>query len=429
MSVAPAIIIDLAIILVLLAASALIAGAEVAFFSLSPSDIESIRKKKGKKYERILYLLGKPENLLATLLVTNNLLNIGIVILSTWFTSEILNFHEHPVLTFILQVVVITFLILLVAELLPKVYSTRHNLRVAKLMAMPLASLERLLRPVNRVLIGSTTLVRRRISNQPDPLTMNELSDALNLTGEDLIEEEKILKGIVRFGNIEVREIMKPRVDIVSLDITASFSQVFNQMVELGYSRVPVYFEDLDDIRGILYLKDLLPHVRKPDSFRWQSLIRPPFFIPESKRINDLLEEFRKNKMHVALIVDEFGGTSGLVTLEDILEEIVGEIRDESDDEDILFRKVGENAYLFDGKTLLNDLIRALSLEEDFFDAVKGGADTLAGLILEIRGEIPDPGDKITINHLTFIVKSRDDRRIKEVQVLVGRPPDEMPEN
>lgn len=422
-----AIFIDLAVVLVLLAASALVSGAEVAFFSLNPNDIEAIRQKKGKRYKQILTLIGKPEDLLATLLVSNNLLNIGIVILSTWFTSEVLNFTDHPVLTFIIQMVLITFLILLVAEVLPKVYSTRHALRVAKLMALPLATLERILRPVNRILIGSTSLVRKRLWEQPDPLTLNELSDALDLTGDDLVEEEKILKGIVRFGNIDVKEIMKPRVDIVSVDIEAPFRSVFNQMAELGYSRVPVYSNDLDDIRGILYLKDLLPHLAKPDTFRWQSLLRPPIFVPENKKINDLLEEFRKNKMHLALIVDEYGGTSGLVTMEDILEEIVGEIRDESDDEEYQFQKISDHSFLFNGKTLLNDLLKILSLEEDFFDEVKGGADTLAGLILELKGEIPEPGEEITLNHLTFVVKNRDDRRIKEIQVTINRPENEIP--
>lgn len=423
----PALFIDLAVVLVLLAASALVSGAEVAFFSLNPNDIESIKQKKGKRYKQILLLISKPEDLLATLLVSNNLLNIGIVILSTWFTSEALSFNDHPVLTFIIQIVLITFLILLVAEVLPKVYSTRHALRVARFMALPLSTLEKILRPVNRILIGSTSLVRKRMWEQPDPLTLNELSDALDLTGEDLVEEEKILKGIVRFGNIEVKEIMKPRVDIVSVDIESPFRSVFNRMVELGYSRVPVYNSDLDDIRGILYLKDLLPHIKKPDTFRWQSLMRPPIFVPENKKINDLLEEFRKNKMHLALIVDEYGGTSGLVTMEDILEEIVGEIRDESDDEEYLFQRISDDSFLFNGKTLLNDLLKILSLEEDFFDEVKGGADTLAGLILELKGEIPETGEEITLNHLTFVVKNRDDRRIKEIQVTISHPANEIP--
>lgn len=421
MEFSPGLIVDLVVILILLAASALVSGAEVAFFSLTPSEIEAVKARKGRGSVRVLNLLGRPEDLLATLLVCNNLVNIGIVILSTWFTGEVLSFSGHPVLTFIIQVVVITFVILLICEVLPKVYSTRHALQVVYLMVVPLTVLERLLRPFNRILVGSGSILKRRMKEQADPLTMEELSEALHLTGDDLKEEEKILQGIVRFGNIEVKEIMKPRVDIQALDIDLSFRKIFETMVDQGYSRFPVYRGDLDDIKGILYIKDLLQHTNKPDNFRWQSLLRQPFFIPENKRINDLLEEFRKNKMHLALVVDEYGGTSGLITLEDILEEIVGEIRDESDEEDHLYQKIGEGSFIFNGKTPINDLIRILSLPEDFFDEFKGGSDTLAGLILEIRGELPERGEEITINELTFVIKNRDDRRIKEIQINLAK--------
>jgi gliding motility-associated protein GldE len=421
MEFSPGLIVDLVVILILLAASALISGAEVAFFSMTPSDIESVKSRKGRTPGRVLNLIGRPEDLLATLLVCNNLINIGIVILSTWFTGQLLNFTDHPVLTFILQVVVITFVILLICEVLPKVYSTRHALQVVFLMAMPLTILERVLRPFNRVLVGSGSILKRKMKDQADPLTMEELSEALNLTGDDLKEEEKILQGIVRFGNIEVKEIMKPRVDIHALDIGFPFRKVFETMVDLGYSRFPVYHEDLDDIRGVLYIKDLLQHVNKPDTFKWQTLLRQPFFIPENKRINDLLEEFRKNKMHLALVVDEYGGTSGLITLEDILEEIVGEIRDESDDEDYQYHKTDDGSFVFNGKTPINDVIRILDLKEDFFDDHKGGSDTLAGLILEIRGELPEKGEQIRIKELTFVIKNRDDRRIKEIQINLAQ--------
>lgn len=412
-------IIELIVILLLLAASALVSGAEVAFFSLGPNERNQLNLKNSKAARRVLTLLVKPEDLLATLLVANNLVNMGIVILSTWVTASLLSFTGYPVLKFIIQIVLITFVILLFGEVLPKIYATRHSLRLAQFVSIPVLTLERALRPVNRILIGSTSLVRKRLKDQSTPLTMDELSEALVLTGQELVEEEKILKGIVRFGNIEVGEIMRPRVDVYSLDIKEPFRSVFDRMIELGYSRFPVYQKDLDDIRGILYVKDLLSHVQKTNSFRWQSLLRPAFFIPENKRINDLLQEFRQNKMHMAIVVDEYGGTSGLITLEDILEEIVGEIRDESDDEDTMIQKIGEKSYLCNGKTSLHDLVKALELDEDFFEQVKGGSETLAGLILELKGEIPEPGERIQLNYLTFVIKSRDDRRIKEIEIKI----------
>jgi len=412
-------IIELIVILLLLAASALVSGAEVAFFSLGPNERNQLNLKNSKAARMVLTLLVKPEDLLATLLIANNLVNMGIVILSTWVTASLLSFTGYPVLKFIIQIVLITFVILLFGEVLPKIYATRHSLRLAQFMSIPVLTLERILRPVNRVLIGSTSLVRKRLKDQSAPLTMDELSEALVLTGQELVEEEKILKGIVRFGNIEVGEIMRPRVDVYSLDIKEPFRSVFDRMIELGYSRFPVYQKDLDDIRGILYVKDLLSHVQKTNSFRWQSLIRPAFFIPENKRINDLLQEFRQNKMHMAIVVDEYGGTSGLITLEDILEEIVGEIRDESDDEDTMIQKIGEKSYLCNGKTSLHDLVKALELDEDYFEQVKGGSETLAGLILELKGEIPEPGERIQLNYLTFVIKSRDDRRIKEIEIKI----------
>jgi putative hemolysin len=368
----------------------------------------------------VLGLLNNPEELLATLLVANNLVNMGIVILSTWVTDVMLNFPGFPVLKFLIQVVVITFLILLIGEVLPKIYATRHSLRLSKMMATPVTGMVRVLHPVNKVLIGSTSIVRKRIRDINSPLTMDHLSDALVLTGQELVEEEKMLKGIVRFGNISVGEIMKPRVDIFSLDIKEPFRLILTHMIDMGYSRFPVYHENLDDIRGILYVKDFLSHIEKSNTFKWQSLIRPAFFIPENKRINDLLQEFRQNKMHMAIVVDEYGGTSGLITLEDILEEIVGEIRDESDEEDLMIQKTGDRTFLCNGKTSLHDLVKALELDESYFEIIKGGAETLAGLILELKGEIPELDERIQLNYLTFVVRSRDDRRIKEVEIIVA---------
>ena len=416
-------IIELIVIFLLLAASASISGAEVAFFSLGPRQREILEQNHTKAGRRVLNLIVKPEDLLATLLVSNNLVNMGIVILSTWVTDEVLSFTGSPVLKFVIQVVLITFVILLVGEVLPKIYATRHPEGFAQVMSLPVVTLERLLRPLNHILIGSTSLVKRRLKDQPPPLSIGDLSEAIVLTGPELEEEEKILKGIVRFGNIGVAEIMKPRVDIFALDVKEPFRMVYNKVVETGYSRIPVYRKDLDDITGILYIKDLIAHIHKPDSFRWQSLVRPPFFIPENKRINDLLQEFRQNKMHMAIVVDEYGGTSGLITLEDILEEIVGEIRDESDEEESLIHKTAQGSYLCNGKVYLNDLLKALDLEEDFFAQVKGGSGTLAGLILELReGELPRPGQIIRFEFLTFVIKNSDDRRISEVEIIMEKP-------
>lgn len=416
---------ELIVILVFLAISALISGAEVAFFSLGPQEKDNLEKKKSSSSKRILSLLKRPEDLLATILVTNNLFNIGIVILSTWFTEQVLAFDAHPVLKFILQIVLITFVILMIGEVLPKVYATRHSLRVAHFMAVPMIILEKISRPVNRLLIKSTSFVKRKVRESGSSLTVEQLSEALNLTGDELLDEEKILKGIVRFGNIEVKEIMRPRVDIAALDIQSPFTVILRQMIDNGYSRFPVYHRDLDHLKGVLYLKDMMAHLQKNDSFRWQSLIRPAFFIPENKKIGDLLEEFRSNRMHLALVVDEYGGTSGLVTLEDILEEIVGEIRDESDEEDILFEKVNDHTFIFNGKTPLNDLTKILELQDDFFDEIKGGADTIAGLILEMSGEIPEMGKVMVFNQLTFTVRNRDERRIREVQINLAENQDE----
>jgi len=413
-------IIQLIAITLLLAASALFSGAEVAFFSLGPTEKDQLNARNSKTAQRVLHLLQIPEDLLATLLVVNNVVNMCVVILSTWITDAILSFPDHPLLKFIIQVVLITFILLLLGEVLPKIYATRHSLRLTNFMSLPVILLERIVRPINRVLIGSTSLVRKRLKDQSSQLTMDELSDAIGLTGQELVEEEKILKGIVKFGLIEAGEIMKPRVDIAALDITEPFRVVFNQMIEMGYSRFPVFQKDLDDIKGLIYLKDLLSHVQKPDTFRWQTLIRSAFFVPENKKISELLQEFRQNKMHMAIVVDEYGGTSGLITMEDVLEEIVGEIRDESDEEDLMILKTGTKSFTCNGKISLHDLTKALDLPEDYFDKDKGGSETLAGLVLELRGEIPELGEVIQLNNLTFVIKSRDERRIKELEILIN---------
>tara|TARA_R110002050_G_scaffold2116_3_gene12938 strand:- start:9623 stop:10942 length:1320 start_codon:yes stop_codon:yes gene_type:complete len=416
-----AVILSLAFILVLLFSSALISGSEVAYFSLSPQDHEKLKSVKSRQNQAIQKNLESPEKLLATILVANNFVNVGIVILSAYTVGKLFNFTSSPTLGFIFQVVIITFILLLFGEIIPKVYATRHPLGFARFMAIPLIVLERIFRPVNSVLIYSTSFVKRRFQKQTQNISVNELSQALELTLEHEHNEDKeILEGIVKFGNKNVVEIMRSRVDVEALDLKDSYNKVINLINESGYSRIPVYSGSFDNIKGILYIKDLLPHIHKKENFKWQTIIRPPFYVPETKKIDDLLEEFQKNKVHMAIVVDEYGGSSGIVTLEDVLEEIVGEIVDEFDEEENYFAKISENKYLFDGKILLHDFYKITGTNDHVFDDYKGDADTLAGLILELRGEIPVVHEKLTCENFDFSIESVDNRRIKKIKVEIN---------
>ena len=412
--------ISLLVIVFLLMLSALISGSEVAYFSLSPDEKHKIFNTSARKNNYIRKNLESPEQLLATILVANNFVNVGIVILSSFTVDSLIDFSNEPILGFIVQVIVISFVILLVGEIIPKVYSTHHALKFARFIAVPMYYTIKLLKPVNSILIFSTSFINNRIHAYNNHISVDELSQALELTSKtELKEDTDILKGIVKFGNKSVVEIMRSRVDVVSIDINSGFSKVMSLITETGFSRIPVFSETFDNIKGILYIKDLLPHVHKGASFRWQSIIRPPFYVPETKKIDDLLEEFQKNKVHMAIVVDEYGGTSGIVTLEDVLEEIVGEITDEFDEEEKFYTKISENKYLFDGKTLLNDFYKVIGIEEGIFDDVKGEADTLAGLILELKGEIPAKNDTITCKNYVFSIEAVDNRRIKQIKVEI----------
>ncbi len=412
--------ISILVIVFLLMLSALISGSEVAYFSLSPDEKHKIFNTSAKKNNYIRKNLESPEQLLATILVANNFVNVGIVILSSFTVDSLIDFSNEPILGFIVQVIVISFVILLVGEIIPKVYSTHHALKFARFIAVPMYYTIKLLKPVNSILIFSTSFINNRIHAYNNHISVDELSQALELTSKtELKEDTDILKGIVKFGNKSVVEIMRSRVDVVSIDINSGFSKVMSLITETGFSRIPVFSETFDNIKGILYIKDLLPHVHKGASFRWQSIIRPPFYVPETKKIDDLLEEFQKNKVHMAIVVDEYGGTSGIVTLEDVLEEIVGEITDEFDEEEKFYTKISENKYLFDGKTLLNDFYKVTGIEEGIFDDVKGEADTLAGLILELKGEIPAKNDTITCKNYVFSIEAVDNRRIKQIKVEI----------
>lgn len=412
--------ISLLVIAILLVFSALISGSEVAYFSLSPAEKHKISRTSSKKSSYIQKNLEFPEQLLATILVANNFVNVGIVILSSFTVDSIVDFTNEPILGFIIQVVIISFVILLFGEIIPKVYSTHHAMKFARFIAIPLHYTIKVLKPVNSILIFSTSFLNSRIHAYNSHISVDELSQALELTSKtELKDDTEILKGIVKFGNKSVAEIMRSRVDVVSVDIDTSYSKIMTLITETGFSRIPVFSDSFDNIKGILYIKDLLPHVLKGASFRWQSIIRPPFYVPETKKIDDLLEEFQKNKVHMAIVVDEYGGTSGIVTLEDVLEEIVGEITDEFDEEEKFYTKISENKYLFDGKTMLNDFYKVIELEDTVFDDVKGEADTLAGLILELKGEIPVKNDTITYKNYVFTIEAVDNRRIKQIKVEI----------
>ena len=422
-------IIGVFVLLILLFISALMSGSEVAYFSLSPADLNKLKSSRNKRSRAVLKLYNMPEKLLSTILVANNTINIAIVILGAFISARSFNFTNAPVLGFIIEVVIITFLILFFGEIMPKVYATRNVLPVALAISLPLLVLEKLFKPVTSVLILSSSFFKKRTMQSHNNLSMNDLSDALELTSTALHEDRKILKGIVKFGNMNVSAIMCPRVDVTAFDIKSGFCHIIPQIIESGFSRIPVYSGSFDNVKGILYAKDVLPYSNNPDSFKWQALMRPPYFVPETKKINDLLKEFQLKKIHMAVVIDEYGGTSGIVTLEDILEEIVGEIGDESDDDQVMFRKVDENTYIFEGKVLLNDFYRIFNIESDLFDEVRGESETLAGLVLEITGEIPQVGRKLKVNNFTFIIESADKRRIMEIRVIKeGSKNDKNPE-
>lgn len=412
--------VSLIVILILLFCSALISASEVAYFSLSPSEKQKVAVRSTKKHNYTSKNLESPEQLLATVLVANNFVNVGVVILSSFTVDHLLDFSKEPVWEFVFKIIVISFVILVIGEIIPKVYATRHALKFARFIALPLHFLIKILKPFNSLLILSTSFVNKRLHTGAQHISVDQLSQALELTSHlELKEDKEILKGIVKFGNKNVVEIMRSRVDVVSADIKDNYSQILKLITENGFSRIPVYSGTFDDIKGILYIKDILPHIHKGATFRWQSIIRPPFYVPETKKIDDLLEEFQKNKVHMAIVVDEYGGTSGIVTLEDVLEEIVGEITDEFDEEESFYTKISENKYLFDGKTLLHDFYKVIGSDEAIFEEMKGEADTLAGLILELKGEIPAKNDMITCKNFVFTIESVDNRRIKQIKVEI----------
>jgi putative hemolysin len=415
------IFIGLLVIIILLIGSALMSGSEVAFFSFSPEEIEKLKSHKDKRSKSVLNLYNKPEKLLSTVLVANNTINIAIVLLAAFLSSKMFDFSSEPVLGFITNVVVITFLLLFFGEVMPKVYASRNHVSLALFMAYPLTFLEKLFQPVTSLLIWSSSFVKKRTMTRRSNISMDDLSDALELTSDDFTEDEKILKGIVNFGNINVSAIMCSRIDVTAIDIKSGFDKIVPVIIDSGFSRIPVYSGSFDNVKGILYAKDVLPYTNNPGNFKWQALLRPPYFVPETKMINDLLKEFQTKKIHMAVVIDEYGGTSGIVTLEDILEEIVGDITDESDDDQLLFRKLDEKTYIFEAKILLNDFCKVLDIEEDLLEDVRGESETLAGLILELTGEIPQKDQIIKYRNFVFRIESADRRKIKEIRVEINK--------
>ena len=400
--------------------SALMSATEVAFFSLRPEDIKTYKAKKDKKSKTIMRLYDNPEKLLSTVLVANNTINIAIVLLAAYLSSKMFDFSSEPVLGFIINVVAITFILLFFGEVMPKVYASRNHITITNLMASPVSALEKILRPIATLLIFSSAFVKKRTGTRHTNISMDDLSDALELTSENFNEDEKILKGIVNFGNINVNAIMCSRTDVTAVDIRSGFDKIISTIINSGFSRIPVYSNSFDNVKGILYAKDVLPYTNNPPGFKWQSLLRPPYFVPETKKINDLLKEFQTKKMHMAIVIDEYGGTSGLITLEDILEEIVGEIANEGDEESSLFRKLDEKTYIFKAKILLNDFCKVMDIEEDIFEDVRGESETLAGLVLELTGEIPKKDRVIKFRNFVFKIESVDKRRIKEISVEIN---------
>ena len=408
------------VIFVLLFCSALVSGAEVALFSLSQKDIDDALQENPSKGKIISRLLEKPKKLLATLLVANNFINIAVVILFSYVGQELFSGISSTILKFSVEVIVVTFFILLFGEVLPKVYASRNNVKFAKWAAYPVSGLDTLLSPISLPMRKVTIYLHNKLGKQKTNFSVDQLSQALELTDSDesSFEEQKILEGIVTFGNTDTKQVMSPRMDIFALEIDESFASIYPKIIEMGFSRIPVYRDNIDQIEGVLFVKDLLPHINKED-FDWKTLLREPFFVPENKKIDNLLKDFQSMKSHLAIVVDEYGGTSGLVSLEDIIEEIVGDISDEFDGDNTNYSKVDDKNYLFEGKINLKDFYRVIAVDEDLFEIKKGEAETLAGFILEILGNFPKKDQKITFENCLFTIETVDKKRVKQIKVTI----------
>lgn len=413
------VLISIILIIIFLACVAVFSASENAFFSITPTTVDELREDDSRFAKATVFLMTHPKKLLATILIGTNFVNVGIVVLSSFIINILFDFSFNPVAGFIFQVVIVTFLIVMIGEVLPKIYAVQNSMKMVKFIASPMYTLSKVLSPLVFILEKSTSIIDKRITKKGHMLSIDELNHAIDITSEeDAPEEEKeILKSIVNFGNISVKEIMKPRMDVVAYDKKTDLSSLIKEINEWGYSRIPIFEGNFDRIVGVLYIKDLLPHLGKVNDLAWQKLIKPPYFVPESKKIDDLLKEFQNKRVHLAIVVDEFGGTSGIVTMEDILEEIFGEIKDEFDEDELFYSKLDESTYVFEAKISLNDMCRLMEIEDNSFDDIRGDADTLGGLILEMTGKIPNLKQKIEYNHFMFTIESVDKRKIKRVKV------------
>lgn len=411
------------VLLLLLVCSALISGAEVALFSLTKANIDEGVEKKSAAMLIVASLLERPKKLLATILVANNFINIAIVLLFAYIGETLFANITKPLVRFLLEVVSATFIILLFGEIIPKIYASRNSVKFSSFMARPLKVLDVVFSPISLPMRYGTQFIENRFGKKRSNLSVDQLSQALELTDDNdtTQEEQKLLQGIVSFGNTDTKQVMRPRMDIFAINIEAKFGNILEEIVEHGYSRIPVYEENIDTIKGILYVKDLLPHLNK-NAFNWPDIIREPFFVPENKKLDDLMEEFQTKKVHLAVVVDEYGGTSGLVSLEDVIEEIVGDISDEYDDDDLIYTKLDENNYSFEGKTPLKDVYKIIDIEDEeaeHFESRKGEAETLAGFVLEISGGFPRIGSKINFKKYVFTIEALERKRIKQIKVTL----------
>ncbi len=418
--ISPSIIVSILLAFFLILLSGFASASEIAFFSLSPADLEAMDPDKSPLDMLVQKLRDDSERTLATILITNNLVNVTIIMLCNYILTNLLTFSAEW-LQFLCVTILLTFLLLLFGEIIPKVYGNTNPLAFCRKAVKGVMFFRKLFWPIETILLKSGAFAEKVLQKENRQLSIDDLEQALELTDKsDIKDEQSMLQGIIRFGDETAKEVMTSRQDIIDLDIRCSYEDVLKCIVDNNYSRIPVYQDNKDNIRGVLYIKDLLPHLSKPANFRWQSLIRPPYFVPETKKIDDLLREFQENKVHIAIVVDEFGGTSGIVTLEDILEEIVGEINDEYDEEEHNYTKLDANSYIFEGKTLLNDFTKILNLPDDEFDDVEGDADSLAGLLLEIKGDFPAVHEILKYKRYTFEVLEIDERRISKVKVIIG---------
>ncbi len=416
------------VIILFIVFSALVSSSENAFFSLSKIQVEELTEGKSRTANSSKYLLENPKQLLASILIANTFTNIAIVMVSGLMFDILFDFGSNHLFGLILELTLITFTLVLFGEVMPKIYASQNNMKVARFMAVPMHSIKMFFSPFVYLLVKSTSIIDKRITRKGHTLSVDELTHAIDITSnlEETSKQEKtILKSIVNFGTINVKQIMRQRPDVSAVDSSIRFKELLAKINDWGYSRVPVYKDNLDNIIGVLYIKDLLPHINNDDDFSWLSLVRKPYFVPQSKKIDDLLKDFQKKRVHVAIVVDEFGGTSGMATMEDILEEIFGEINDEFDDEEVSYSKLNDNTYMFEAKMLINDMCRFMEIEPDTFEDIREEADTIGGLLLELSGDMPSLGEKIEYQNFVFIVEAADKRKIKRVKVIVNKVEEE----